>query len=181
MAKQDYPIAFVNGTSTGSLTLPVGTYTFVSTTIPGYVVGGSVANFTVTPTTTSVALSITAAGTMTVTVEDDLGTKITAGELFFSDDTGVPQYGSPKTIVAGTATFNNVPYSTTSPLQCYLMQNGSDSTHDPITTAESFTMGSASEAETVINDRKTTTMTFTVKDANYDGFTPETGNVVVNG
>lgn len=181
MAKQDYTIAFLDGSSTGSLTLPVGTYTFVSTNITGYEVGGSVASFDVTPTTTSVPLSITADGTMTVTVEDDIGTLITSGDLFFSDDTGAVQYGAAETIDAGVATFTNVPYSTASPITCYIMQDGSDGDHDPITTPVTETMGAATETDTVLNDRKTTTMTFTLADANYDGFTPETGNVVVNG
>ena len=181
MAKQDYTITFIDGSSTSSLTLPVGDYTFKSTTITGYEVGGSVATFTVTPTTTSVALSITASGTMTVTVEDDTGTLITSGELFFSDDTGAVQYGAAETIDAGVATFTNVPYSTASPITCYIMQDGSDADHDPITTPELESMGSAAVTDTITNDRKSAEITFTVADANYDGFTPETGDIVVNG
>ena len=68
MAASDYTINFQNGSSTQPVTLPVGTYSFVSTTIPGYADGG-IAQFTVEPTSTSIALSISASGTLEVTVK----------------------------------------------------------------------------------------------------------------
>lgn len=180
MAASDYTISFLNGTSTSAVALPVGTYTFVSTTIPGYAVGGSVAEFTVTPTTTSLGLNIAADGTLNVTVEDDLGDPITAGALQLSNDTGGTRYGSAENIVAGAASFANVPYAAAG-MAFYIAQDGSDDNHDPIATPQAVDMTLQTQSETVQNDRKSATVSFTMADANYAGITPVTGDLVMNG
>ena len=179
MAASDYTLSFLNGSTSGSVTLPVGTYTFVSTTIPGYA-DGTVAQFTITPTTTSVALSLTANGTLTVTVEDDLGNPITAGALQLSNQAGGTRYGTEETIVNGLATFDNVPYDGTG-IDFYMAQNGSDSNHDPLAVPQAVDMRQLTQAETVLNSRKTVTPSFTMADALYAGITPVTGDLVVNG
>jgi len=179
MAASDYTIDFVNGSSTGSVTLPVGTYSFISTTIPGYA-DGNVAQFTITPTTTSVALSITANGTLQVTVEDDLGDPITAGALQLSDQTGSVRYGSEEDIVAGATSFGHVPYVATG-IDFYIAQNGSDANHEPLPNPQAVDMTQQVQDETVINARKTVSPSFTMADANYAGITPVTGALVVNG
>lgn len=179
MAASDYAINFLNGSSTSAVTLPVGTYTFVSTTIPGYETG-SVAQFTVTPTTTSAALRITADGTLTVVVEDDLGAPITAGALQLSDQTGDTRYGNEQNISTGTVAFANVPY-TAAGIDFCLAQNGSDENHNPIETPQAVSMTQQAQTETVINSRKSVSMNFTMADENYAGITPVTGDLVVNG
>lgn len=179
MAASDYTISFLNGSSTSAVTLPVGTYTFVSTTIPGYETG-SVSQFTVTPTTTSVALRITADGTLTVTVEDDLGAPITAGAFQLSNQSGDTRYGDEQNISNGTAVFPNVPY-TAAGIDFYLAQDGSDPNHDLITTPQAVAMTQQAQTETVINSRKGVSPSFTIADENYAGITPVTGNLVIHG
>lgn len=178
MAASDYTISFLNGTSTSAVALPVGTYTFVSSTIPGYA-DGSV-TFDVTPTTTSLGLTITANGTLNVTVDDDLGDPITAGALQLSNDTGGTRYGSAENIVAGAASFANVPYAAAG-MAFYIAQDGSDDNHDPIATPQAVDMTLQTQSETVQNDRKSATVSFTMADANYAGITPVTGDLVMNG
>jgi len=175
----DYTINFLNGSSTLPATLPVGTYSFVSTTIPGYT-DGTVGQFTITPLTTSVALSITANGTLQVTVEDDLGNPITAGALQLSDATGTTRYGDAETIVAGDVTFANVPY-TASAIDFFIAQNGSDANHDPITTPQAVAMTQQIQDETILNARKQVSVNFTMDDGNYAGISPITGGLTVNG
>ena len=175
----DYTLNFVNGSTTLPSTLPVGTYSFVSTTIPGYA-DGTVAQFTITPTTTSVALSVTANGTLQVTVVDDLGNPITAGALQLSDETGATRYGDQKTIVDGDATFANVPHNVTC-IDFFMAQNGSDANHDPIAVPQAVEMTQLEQNENVLNSRKTVSVNFTMADLNYAGITPITGGLVVNG
>lgn len=180
MAVSNHTLTFLNGSTTAPVSLPVGTYTFVSTTIPGYETG-SVAQFTVTPTTTSVALSITANGSLAVTVEDDLGNPITAGALQLSNQTGATRYGTEQSIVSGNAAFANVPYNALSGIDFYIAQDGSDASHDPITTPQAVAMTQQTQAETVLNNRKSISLNFTMADTNYAGITPVTGDLIVNG
>ncbi len=179
MAASDYTITFLNGSSTAPVMLPVGTYSFVSTTIPGYADGG-VAQFTVTPATTSLALSITANGTLQVTVEDDLGNSITTGALQLSDQTGDTRYGAEAEIVDGEASFPNVPYVDTG-IDFYIAQDSSDENHEPIPTPQAVDMTEQIQTETMLNARKTVALNFTMEDANYAGITPVTGDLVMNG
>lgn len=180
MAASDYTINFLDGSSTVPVLLPVGTYSYISNTISGYAVGGSVAQFTVTPTTTSLALSITANGTLQVTVEDDLGAPITAGALQLSNLAGDVRYGTEEDIVAGAVTFANVPYAAAG-MNFYMAQNSSDTDHDPLAAPQAVDMTQQTQQETVLNDRKSASVSFTMADANYSGITPVTGNLVMNG
>ena len=180
MAASDFTISFLNGSSTAPVTLPVGTYSYISNTIPGYAVGGNVAQFTITPTTTSVALSITADGELQVTVEDDLGDPITAGALQLSNQAGDIRYGDEEDITAGAVTFANVPYAAAG-IEFYMAQNGSDAYHEPLADPQLVDMQQQQQQETVLNDRKTTSVSFTMADANYAGITPVTGDLVMNG
>lgn len=179
MAASDYTINFQNGSSTQPVTLPVGTYSFVSTTISGYADGG-IAQFTVEPTSTSIALSISASGTLEVTVKDDLGNSITSGAMQLSNQSGGSLYGVEKAITNGVATFGNVPY-TAAGIGFYVAQDGSDANHNAITTPQAVSMTQKSQTEAVLNERKTTSLNFTMADANYAGITPVTGALVVNG
>lgn len=180
MAASDHTINFLNGTSTAPVALRVGTYSFVSTTIPGYADGGSVAQFTVTPTTTSLALSITADGTLQVTVKDEDGTSITSGALQLSNEAGDVRYGSEVDIVAGAVTFSNVPYAAAG-IDFYMAQNGSDENHDPLEEPQAVDMTQQTQQEAVLNQLKTTSVSFTMADTNYSGITPVTGDLVMNG
>lgn len=179
MAASDYTINFLNGSSTAPVTLPVGTYSYVSNTIPGYA-GGNIAQFTVTPTTTSLVLSITAEGILNVTVEDDLGNPITAGALQLSNQAGDTKYGQEVSIASGAASFANVPY-TAAGIDFYMAQNSSDSNHNPIEDPQSVSMKTQTQQEAVLNARKTASLNFTIADANYSGITPISGGLVVNG
>lgn len=112
------------------------------------------------------ALSLTANGTLTVTVEDDLGNQITAGALQLSNQAGGTRYSTEETIVNGLATFDNVPYDGTG-IDFYMAQNGSDSNHDPLAVPQAVDMRQLTQAETVLNSRKTVTPSFTMADALY--------------
>lgn len=178
MAASDHTINFLNGSSTAAVTLRVGTYSFVSTTIPGYA-DGSVAQFTVTPTTTSLGLSITANGTLEVTVKDEDGSSITSGALQLSNQQGDVRYGDEEDIVSGAVTFANVPHG--AGISFYMAQNGSDADHDPLADPQLVDMALQTQQEAVLNELKTTSVNFTMADGNYAGITPVTGNLVMNG
>ena len=179
MAATNYSINFLNGSSTGPVTLPVGSYTFVSTNIPGYE-SGTIVPFTITPTTTAVAISIAANGTMQVTVKDDLGVNITSGVLQLSNQTGAARYGDTVSITDGIASFPNVPY-TAGGISFYVAQNSSDANHDPISAPQPVTLTQQTSTVAVVNDRKSVTPTFTMADSNYSGITPVTGDLTVFG
>lgn len=179
MAASDHTISFLNGTSTAPVTLRVGTYSFVSTTIPGYASGGNVAQFTVTPTTTSLGLSITGNGTLEVTVKDEDGSSITSGALQLSNQQGDVRYGVEEDIVGGAVTFANVPYG--AGISFYMAQNGSDTNHDPLADPQVVDMAQQTQQEAVLNQLKTTSLSFTMADTNYAGITPVTGDLVMNG
>lgn len=179
MAASNHTINFQDGSSTAPVSLPVGTYSFVSTDIPGYETG-TVTQFTVTPTTTSVALSVTANGALTVTVKDDLGNSITSGEMQLSNQAGGIRYGSQQSISSGTAAFANVPY-TAAGINFYIAQDSSDENHDPLLQPQAVSMTQTPETVNVLNDRKASSVSFTMADATYAGITPVTGALVVNG
>lgn len=180
MAATNHTINFLNGSSTGAISLPVGVYSYVSNTIPGYA-DGTVNQFTITPSTTSVALEIAANGTLTVVVEDDLGAPITAGVLQLSDQTGATRYGGTEDIANGEAVFTSVPYLAATGIDFYIDQDSSDANHDPIPNPQAVSMELQAQTETILNERKLIPLTFTMEDANYAGITPVTGDLVVNG
>jgi hypothetical protein len=180
MAASDYTIEFVDGMSTGSVTLPVGNYTAKDIQIPGYETG-SVQPFTITPTTTAIALSLSANGTLNITVQDDLGNNITAGTLQFSNAGKSEFYGSPVDIVDGAVSFANVPYEATTGISLHLVQDGSDGDHNPITDPQAVTMTETPQTEAVFNARKTQQPQFSMADVNYERITPVTGSLIING
>lgn len=180
MAATNHTIDFLNGSSTGTIILPVGTYSYVSNTIPGYA-DGTVEQFVITPSTTEVALEITANGTLTVIVKDDLDDPITSGVLQLSDETGATRYGSTENIVDGESVFENVPYLATTGIDFYIAQDSSDANHVPISDPQAVSMELQEQTETILNERLGVTVEFTMEDAYYAGITPITGDLVVNG
>lgn len=178
MAAQNYTLTVDNGQVTGAQ-LPVGTYTYVSNTIPGYTTG-TLESFTITPSTTALDIFITADGTLTVNVKDDLGADITAGSLVFSSADGASEYGAAVNITNGTATFSNVPYDTAG-IALNIKQPASDESHDPIATPQAYSMTESPATTNIINQRKVITLDLTLADENYAGVTALNGNLVVNG
>lgn len=179
MADQERTINFVNGVAE-NVTLPVGNYTFVSSQIPGYTTA-TATDFTITRDTQTVTVTLTADGVLNIQVVDDLGNSITAGSLNLSNADGTTVYGSPVDIgTDGTATFNNVPYDTTTPVNVWVDQAASDPDHEPIDTPQAVEMDANPTTETIINDRVTTTVTVNATDANYPGITPLNGTLTYN-
>lgn len=179
MAKIDRPITFDNGTAS-AVSLPVGTYTLSSSAIPGYA-DGTIPEFTITSATTDVALAITAQGTLSVTVTDDTGVKITSGTLQLSDEHANIPYGNTVTITAGEATFANVPYSATGNVDFFINQLGTDSEHTSLATPQAVEMQTKTQTAAVENSRISKSFNFTIADAVYNGITPLTGIINING
>lgn len=177
MAATNHTLTFVNGVAVA--TLPVGTYTYVSSSVAGYK-DATIESFTVTPQTTSLALTITANGNLTINVMDDLDTPITAGSLQFSNNDGTVKYGSAVEITDGTATFANVPYDENG-IALFLSQEGSDESHVPIDTPQAISMTTSPQTENVLNERKPITFNMNLSDAIYEGITALNGDLVVNG
>lgn len=180
MAKQNYEIQFVNGVAQ-NVKLPIGTYTFVSTTIPGYA-DATADEFTITKDTQTVEIALTAQGELTVRVVDDLGNVIESGTVQLSDATGETTYGEPETIdTQGEATFANVPYDTNGGVSLWVKQTQSDAYHLPIADPEEVAMTQQDQTETIENERAPLDQNVTAVDANYPGIVPLTGNITVNG
>lgn len=179
MAKTDKTITFTNGTAS-NVTLPVGTYTLKSSAIPGYI-DGTIPEFTITSTTTDVALAITAQGTLSVTVTDDTGVKITTGTLQLSNQTGATPYGNIVTITDGAASFANVPYSATGNVDFYIDQLTTDSEHTILDTPQAVEMLTKEQSEAIENNRIAKSFNFTIADAVYSGITPLNGDITING
>ena len=179
MSVQNYDLTFSNGLATANL--PVGTYTYVSNTIAGYSEGATVDSFTVTPTTTSLNITITANGTLNISVVDDLNNPITEGSLQLSDSDGTTRYGTVSTIdSSGLASFANVPYDTTG-ISLFVAQDASDDSHDPLETPQAVSMTETPQNETIYNDRKAIEVGINLADAVYAGITPINGTLTVNG
>ncbi len=171
----------VNGKAE-NVRLPVGTYTYVSNTIPGYSNGGTVKSFTVTRETTSVDVQIAADGELTINVKDDIDQPITSGNVQLSNSDGSTVYGSVAQIAEGKATFSNVPHDING-IGLYIGQAASDETHDPIgiTNPVAYSMTATPAATDIINQRKQQEFTLNLSDEFYAGITPLNGDLVVNG
>lgn len=179
MSVKNYELDFTNGLATADL--PVGTYTYVSNTIAGYSEGATVESFTVTPTTSSIDITITADGTLNITVVDDLDTPITEGSVQLSNNDGTTRYGTAATIdSSGLASFANVPYDATG-ISLFVAQDASDDSHDPIDTPQAVSMTETPQSETILNDRKAIAVGINLTDAIYAGITPINGTLTVNG
>lgn len=179
MAKTDLPITFTAGVA-DNISLPIGTYTLVSSAIPGYT-DGTIPEFTVNSDTTEVNLQITAQGTIVVTVTDDVGGVVQSGTIALADQDKEPSYGNDVTIVNGQATFANVPWIQGTGLPVYLFQKTTDANHTVPDTTTLVTMDQVSKTATVTDGRMSKSVRFTIVDANYAGITPLTGTVTVNG
>lgn len=179
MAATEHLIDFENGVSTAAVELPVGKYTFVDTSVPGYE-DGAVAEFTITPETTDVELHISAVGTLTVTVKDDAENAVTAGKLQLCNESGETKYGAEVDITDGSATFAHVPHSAAG-VGFYLSQDGADSGHEPLETPQAVTMIEQAESATIIDARKSVSVNFTMVDPNYSGIAPVTGHLNITG
>lgn len=179
MAQELRTLTFTDGVAS-KVTLPVGTYTYNSDTIPGYK-NATMESFTITSKTTSLDLEITAAGLLKVNVVDDLGTKITAGKLQLSNVDKTVTYGEEQEISDGEAEFANVPYLDTTGINFYVAQDGSDEEHLPLDQPQAVSMKEESQTETIENARKPVMLNLTLKDANYEDITPITGDLVVLG
>lgn len=180
MAKQDYVISVVNGKAS-QVSLPIGTYTFVSTTIPGYE-GATAPSFTIEKDDTEVLIELTAQGQLTIRVVDDLDNPIEDGSLQLSNADGTTTYGDAVDIAPdGKAVFENVPYDADGDVEFYVKQLASDEYHAPIETPEAVTMTEQDQTEEIENQRIGADREVTVVDANYEGIVPLTGNITVNG
>ncbi len=204
MAKQNYVINFTNGVS-APISLPVGKYTFVSTTIPGYEnAGTTMGEFEVTASSTVIPIKLSANGVLTVDVRDDQDTAITAGEIELTNSAKTKMYAAYLTEAEALGISVEKPVHLTllvneensfkrsiaarlaedlsvGGISVYLKQNGSDAGHNPITDVQAATMDRQSHTEYVINERKSFNVTLNVEDENYDGITDFTGNVTVIG
>ena len=182
MAAEERTITFTNGES-GPVTLPAGTYTFVSSTIRGYEGNGVTAtDFTITQDGQQVVIEITADGVLTVNVVDDAGAPVTDGSLVLADSTGATEYGDPVPISgSGTATFNNVPYDADDPVDVWIKQLATDDTHIAMTGTQAEELEERTTEATILNQRKTMTVTIKTVDANYEGLVPLNGSLVFQG
>lgn len=181
MAAANHILTIVNGKAE-NVRLPIGTYTYVSNTIPGYTNGAAVKSFTITKTTTSVEALISAGGELTINVKDDLDAPITAGFVQLSNSDGSTLYGTAAEISQGKAIFQNVPYDDKG-IQLYVGQAASDEDHDPIgiTTPVSYSMTATPGSVDIINQRKQAEFSLSLSDEHYNGITPLNGELIVNG
>ncbi|MCQ2442774.1 MAG: hypothetical protein MJ077_06610 [Oscillospiraceae bacterium] len=182
MAATNHTISFVDGKAE-NIKLPIGTYTYVSNTIPGYSEGGTVNSFTITKDTASLELKITANGELVINVKDDLDAPITAGNVQLSNSNGSVVYGNAADIAEGKATFTHVPYDDINGIGLYIGQAASDDDHDPIgtDTPVSYSMTATPGAVDIMNARKQVEFTLTLSDAFFTGITALNGDLVVNG
>ena len=179
MAASERTIVFTNGQAQ-NISLPIGKYTYVSSTIPGYT-DATVEGFEIRENTKRVELSITANGRLKVHVIDDLDEEIVSGSLQFSDSTGKTTYGAPAVINKGYATFKNVPYDESEGINVWISQPASDDTHDPIKTPQAEVLTEAESTAVIINKRETSTVDIALEDHNYPGIAGLTGSITFMG
>lgn len=181
MAATNHTITIVNGKAE-HVTLPIGTYTYVSNTIPGYSNGGTVKSFTITRDTTSVKALIAADGELTINVKDDIDAPITAGNVQLSNANGSTLFGTAAEISEGKANFAHVPYDSNG-IALYVVQAASDDDHEPIGTTNPvpYAMTATPASADIINQRKQAELTLTLSDEYYSGITALNGELVING
>lgn len=181
MAATNITIPFTNGTATVDNVL-VGTYTYISNTIPGYQ-GATMPDFSINTAQTNIELKLSASGTLTVNVLDDVGKPIQSGSVQMYATDGTTPLGSPVEISNGAAVFNHVPYSG-SGVNFIIKQAATDGDHILNTEPVSVSMTQQTRTVQIINQRVPVQVNFKVVDANYPGIIPVSemdGNVVVNG
>lgn len=172
-------ITFTDGQAR-NVSLPLGKYTYVSSTIPGYT-DAAVEGFEVTENTKLIELVIAANGKLKVHVIDDLDKEIVSGSLQLSNSTGTTTYGDAAIINKGYATFRNVPYDEANGIPVWISQPASDDDHDPIETPQAELLTDETTNATIYNQREVKTMTIKLEDANYPGITPLTGSITFVG
>lgn len=172
-----YTLTFVNGVAQDA-SLPIGSYTVTETNIDGYE-GAAIEGFTVEESTTTVELTIAAAGGLTVNVQDGSGNPVNGGTLQLSDENGATTYGDAVNIVNGVATFANVPYDTANGVQLYVSQPTAAEGYEPIAAPVGKLMTSGAETLELVNERTAQTVTVELEDANYPDVTPINGTVTV--
>lgn len=183
MTKTAYTITFVNGVAEG-VKLPVGHYTPVpgSITIPGYT-DAAVNDFTVTTDTQTVTLELTAAGTIHITVADDLGNPIPGSALNLSNADGTQAYGSPVvTDISGKVDFKNVPHGTDgNPIDLWINQQDTTEGHIRVDPPQTVVMDGTPKEVNMLNEREAAELTVNAVDAIYPGITPINGDITFNG
>ncbi len=167
-----YQVTITNGT--GSLAMQKGEYAVTCTQAQGYnLTSLSPTTYTVTTAPGSQAFTLTADGTLTLTVNEtgaQGGTPITSGSIVMTDQTGATEYGSAVTIdQTGVATFNNVPYGDgTNPITLYFKQTATDADHNLYESVITVTMDAQTVTSYVKND-PIALQSFTLTDATYSG------------
>ncbi len=165
----NYTVTITDGN--GSQVMQKGTYT-VTAEATGYDVSTlSPTTFTATESAGSQAFTLSANGTLTLTVNDTGaagGTPITSGTIVMTDSTGNTEYGQPVSIDAsGNAVFENVPYGTTTePFQLYFKQLTTADGYNIFEGVISVSMTAQTQTEYVQNTAAAE-QTFTLTDANY--------------
>ena len=181
MAASNITIPFTNGAATVD-NVPVGTYSYVSNTIPGYQ-GATMPDFTINSLQTNIELKLSANGTLTVNVVDDVGSPVQAGSVQMYALDGTTPLGAPVEIKDGAAVFNYVPHTSTG-INFIIKQAATDGDHILNTEPVNVSMTQQTQAVQIINQRVTVQVSFKITDANYPGIIPASemdGNVVVNG
>ncbi len=165
----NYTVTITNGS--GTQTMQRGTYT-VTATAAGYDPSTLTPDtFTATDSAATQAFTLSANGTLTLTVNDTGaagGTPITSGTLVMTDASGTTEYGQPVTIGAnGEAVFANVPYGTAGePFSLYFKQLTTADGYNIFNGIIAVSMTSQTQTEYVQNTAAAP-QTFSLTDANY--------------
>ncbi len=165
-----YNVTINNGT--GSQVMQAGSYDVTATAF-GYDTSTlTPKTFTATGAPATQAFTLSANGTLTLTVNDTGaagGTPVTGGSFVMTDETGATEYGQPITVDgSGNAVFNNVPYGTTDqPFRLYFKQLTAADGFNPVQGVVTVDMTAQTQTEYVQN-AAAAEQTFTLTDANYD-------------
>ncbi len=165
----NYNVTITNGN--GSQVMQAGTYDVTATAV-GYDTSTlTPKTFTATGDPATQAFTISANGTLTLTVNDTGaagGTPVTGGTFVMTDETGAAEYGQPVTVDgSGNAVFDNVPYGTAGqPFTLYFKQLTAADGYNPAQGVITVDMTSQTQTEYVQN-AAAAQQTFTLADANY--------------
>ena len=170
-------VTITNGS--GSAELINATYT-VTASVVGYDdTSINPSSVVVESGTNSYALTIAAAGVLTLHVTDDgtiSGNPIVGATFVRTDSTGT-EYGSVITTDAsGDAVFNNVPYATTGAPTIYFKQTASDGEHEFDANVQNTTMTASTETLQIQNVVGAT-RTISLTDSNYQNLPITSGTL----
>lgn len=179
MAKP-YVINITNGT--GSSNVLNGNYT-ASVNSTGYDANSlNPSTIDVTSDVDNYAFTVSASGTLVLHVSEDgtsTGTPVVGAKFIRCDKNG-NTYGSEITTGSdGNATFNNVPYASSSAPIIYYKQTSSDGEHDFNSELKNVTLTTSTETHEVTNTTAKL-KTFTLKDANYSGLNIEVAEITLS-